>query len=906
MPLSFSRPGAALLAASTLIGGVLVTTMPAQAVAGPQAAPAASSEPKLYVDPRIPEGTPYEKFRPRAARTAPLSQTFQLHSKPGAATTLFIDVDGGTVAGTAWNESYGAFPNPLPGWDMDGDGATFNDNELLGVQALWNRVAEDYAPFDIDVTTEQPSADRLSRTSEADTTYGTTAFVTDSSAVSDAICQSQCGGIAYTGVFGSVDADTYRPAWVFSKLLNDGKDPKAIAEALSHEVGHNLGLAHDGLLEGGTLPAAEYHSGTEIWGPIMGAPYGSPLTQWNPGDYAFASNTTQDDFVVFGENGLAFRPDDVGNDVAGAGTTLPTEAAPAIIGSRTDVDVFNLGTCSGNVSVTATPTSIGPNLDISLTLLNGNGGTVATANPATYKVADKNEAGGLDATITDNLASGTYYAKVDGAGQSVPADSAYSDYGSLGSYRLAVTNCAASQQVAPGAPTNLAASVTDGTVNLSWTAPVDQGSSPVTGYSITVDGNAAGTSTTTSKALTGLAAGQHLLGVRAVSAAGSSTEATTTVTVPNAQVAPGEPTTVAATVSGSVATLTWGAPASAGSSPISAYRIRVDTGAPQDVAATDRTFSTAALAPGTHELGIRAVSAAGTSSEVVRSVTIAADPVAPSEPGDVAATVSGQTATLTWSPPLSSGSAVISGYRVRVDNGALVDLGPSARSYTSGVLAAGQHVLGVRAISADGMSSEVSRTVTIENVATPPSAPLSLQGSASGTTISLTWQAPSSDGGAAITGYLLKRGTTTLQQLPASARSTTLTGQTPGAQTLRLVAVNSAGEGAAAEVTVTVAAPAVPAAPGTPSLAQGKRGGALTLIAAWKLGAVPAGGGAIDQVQILWKLVGSTRTATTTLRGAATRAEVKLPAGVWAAQVRAHNSAGWSAYSAVSRGVRPR
>ena len=40
--------------------------------------------------------------------TIPLSETFQLQSKPGSTKTLFLDFDGHTFSGTAWNSSYGA------------------------------------------------------------------------------------------------------------------------------------------------------------------------------------------------------------------------------------------------------------------------------------------------------------------------------------------------------------------------------------------------------------------------------------------------------------------------------------------------------------------------------------------------------------------------------------------------------------------------------------------------------------------------------------------------------------------------------------------------------------------------------------------------------------------------------
>ena len=43
-------------------------------------------------------------------------------------------------------------------FDQDGDPTTFSDGELSAIAGVWQRVAEDYAPFSVDVTTEEPAA----------------------------------------------------------------------------------------------------------------------------------------------------------------------------------------------------------------------------------------------------------------------------------------------------------------------------------------------------------------------------------------------------------------------------------------------------------------------------------------------------------------------------------------------------------------------------------------------------------------------------------------------------------------------------------------------------------------------------------------------------------------------------
>ncbi len=49
-----------------------------------------------------------------------------------------------------------------------------------------------------------------------------------------------CGGFAYVGVFDDV-GDYYKPAFVFNT------SEVGVAEAVSLEAGHNLGLSHDAL-----------------------------------------------------------------------------------------------------------------------------------------------------------------------------------------------------------------------------------------------------------------------------------------------------------------------------------------------------------------------------------------------------------------------------------------------------------------------------------------------------------------------------------------------------------------------------------------------------------------------------------------------------------------------------------
>lgn len=427
----------------------------------------------------------------------PLSQTFLLHSRPGSQRTIYLDFDGVTVTGTQWNDR---LPNgTYPGYDRNGE-PSFGTGELENIQLIWQHVAEDYAPFDVDVTTQEPAPDAITRTDVNDQVFGTRAAVTNSVAVSTALCDDACGGIAYVNAFArTVDHVRSQPAWVFQHRLYDGDradNTKAIAEALSHEVGHNFGLRHDSA--GAEVP---YYRGHAMWAPIMGSSYLKPVTQWSQGEYAGATSvqTNPNDLSVIAEGGAPVLADD-------AGDTVPTASTDAsgrkLITTRTDVDVFDWGVCQGSVTVGARSVSAGaampanssPDLDIKIDVLDGAGAVVASNNP-TATLVDRFTATGLSAAVTTNLPLGRYYVRVDGVGVGNPLDTGYSDYASIGAYALTGSPCSPPPVAPPPATAPAAPSITKArsgrpggkrTASVTWAAPASDGGSAVTGYRVLV------------------------------------------------------------------------------------------------------------------------------------------------------------------------------------------------------------------------------------------------------------------------------------------------------------------------------------------------------------------------------------------------------------------------------------
>ena len=367
---------------------------------------------------------------PQAAATLiyPASQTFTLHSRPGSNRVIYIDFNGELVTGTAWNTYYNSNADIVaPGFDTDGAPSTFSDNELAIVQNVWSRVAEDYAAFGIDVTTEDPGLAAIDRTSTGDSSYGTRVLVTNDSVIFNACA---CAGIAYVGVFDmSGTHQYYQPAFAFQR--GTGANAKVIGEVVAHEAGHTLGLSHDG------TASVAYYAGQGSWAPIMGTSYNRPISQWSRGEYSGANNT-EDDLAVMQTHGATLRADDVSSTRTTAMALQSGVAFTGFIGTAADVDWFSIP-AAGQLNVVATVAAISPDLDLRVEVYDSSGAMIASADPAAATVTG-DSATGLSVNMTADLpAPATYYVKLDGIGSGDPATNGYSDYASIGNYNVTLT-----------------------------------------------------------------------------------------------------------------------------------------------------------------------------------------------------------------------------------------------------------------------------------------------------------------------------------------------------------------------------------------------------------------------------------------------------------------------------------
>jgi PKD repeat protein len=371
----------------------------------------------LFIDEFVPEQAEVPSGGAAAAVTAALTaaETFQLHSLPGSTKVLLLDFDGHTTAGTPWNNSFGATIASAP-YTIDGDPA-FSSTELERIHYIWQRVAEDFLPYGVDVTTQDPGAEALRKYGTNDAAWGQRVVISPSNWYNVG-----AGGVAYIGSF---NWSTDTPCFVFSAQLGTGNE-KYTAEAITHEAGHTVGLYHDGVTGGDA-----YYRGHQGWAPIMGVGYYQDLVQWSKGEYPGANNT-EDDLAIMTGYGFSVRPDDHADTATDATPLVVTNSTSVsgygIIERPDDNDRFSFMTGAGTIVLNVTGAARSPNLDIRAELYDSGGTLVASASPSTS----------LGASISWYASAGTYTLLVDGAGKG-DLVAGYSDYGSLGQYTISGT-----------------------------------------------------------------------------------------------------------------------------------------------------------------------------------------------------------------------------------------------------------------------------------------------------------------------------------------------------------------------------------------------------------------------------------------------------------------------------------
>jgi hypothetical protein len=335
----------------------------------------------------------------------PESETFKLHSRPSSKNKIFLDFQGGVLTNTMWNIYYNINSINYSAFDI-------SENILLRIQQIWKGVVEDFAPFDVDITTEPI------------TNYNVRCIITNNTS-NEIFNDGKYGGVAFIYSWGY---KYWNDCWCFnpnSKYIYD------TILTISHEVGHTLGLLHQGLIEKNTI--TDYYEGSGDWGPIMGAAYDKLLSQWAyvPKNQTYTGTSTlpsinQDDIAIINQT-LPFVPNDFPSTIQEASDINPITSQSintyfGTISKKTDVDFFKINTGIGNITINGYVSKTDPNLNLQLTLYDSLNNKILIGTKTR-----------LNSTINYNVTSNNsvFFVKVDGIGGNY-----YTDYASIGKYKI--------------------------------------------------------------------------------------------------------------------------------------------------------------------------------------------------------------------------------------------------------------------------------------------------------------------------------------------------------------------------------------------------------------------------------------------------------------------------------------
>jgi len=333
----------------------------------------------------------YKNYKPKP--TLKKGAMPELESFPGAPGVLYLDFDGENVSGGSWG-TVNATPSGLTNTE---------------IEEVFYIVSEDYAPFNINVTTKRSVYDNANQFSRQMVIFNNS--------------YPNNPGVAILNSFNNGSGD---PCWV--KMGGPVQSALKAANVGSHEAGHTFGLRHDG------NASAEYYPGHSFYRVIMGT-VTNGYSQFSKGEYSGANNQEDDLQRLSGNsNRVGYRDDDHGdgiNDSAdllvGNNGDVSESENYGIIGKTSDVDLFKMEVGSGTIDLEIRPSNdydFAQNLDLKVKLLDASGLEIASA-----------DGNGFDAsTLNETVSEGIYYIEIDGVGMGDPLGQGYSDYGSLGRY----------------------------------------------------------------------------------------------------------------------------------------------------------------------------------------------------------------------------------------------------------------------------------------------------------------------------------------------------------------------------------------------------------------------------------------------------------------------------------------
>ncbi|GAA2599775.1 hypothetical protein GCM10010435_94020 [Winogradskya consettensis] len=302
----------------------------------------------------------------------------------------------------------------------------------------------------------------------------------------------------------------------------------------------------------------------------------------------------------------------------------------------------------------------------------------------------------------------------------------------------------------------------------------------------------------------------------------------------NGVASPGSPTAVSATPGDSQASVSFTAPVSDGGEPITSYTVTSNPGGVTQSCPSSPCVVTGLTNGTAYTFTVHATNVNGDSTESTASAAVT-PALAPTAPAGVTATAGNGQASVSFAAPSSNGGSAITSYTVTASPGGFTASCPSSPCVVTGLDNGTSYTFTVHATNAVGDSPES----TASSVTTPigqPGVPTDVTAAPGDSQVSVSFAAPSSNGGSAITSYTV---TASPGGFTASCPSSpcVVTGLGNGTSyTFTVHATNAIGDSTDSNASSAVTPASLPGAPTAVSATAGHAGAGVSFTA-------PAGDG---------------------------------------------------------------
>jgi uncharacterized protein (TIGR02145 family) len=373
----------------------------------------------------------------------------------------------------------------------------------------------------------------------------------------------------------------------------------------------------------------------------------------------------------------------VGNSVASAASNAVT---PITIPNAPTSPIATLGNAQASVAFTA-PVA--------------NGGTVIMGYTVTSSPGGFTKTGTTTPLIVTGLTNGTSYTFTVVATNTV------------GNSLVSVASNAVTPMTIPNAPTSPIATAGNTQASVAFTAPIVNGGSAISGYTVTSSpGNSTKTGTTSPLIITGLTNGtSYTFTVVATNAVGNSVaSAASNAVTPN--ILPNAPTSSVATAGNAQATVAFSVPVANGGTAITGYTVTASPGGFTKTGTTSPLIVTGLTNGISYTFTVVATNTMGNSvaSAASNAVTPKTVPNAPTSP---IATTGNAQASVAFVAPVVNGGSAITGYTVTSSPGNSTKTGTTSPLIVTGLTNGTSYTFTVVATNVVGNSvaSTVSNAV---------------------------------------------------------------------------------------------------------------------------------------------------------------------------------------------------